>query len=145
MRIDDENKVVWCSDKNDLAFVDSKTTLVLIEQLINFDGSYSLCKLQDNYFESSNNKKTDLLYAILKGYEFKLEQPKKYYWRKKKEHLAWFEEGKYLQKRGDNLYLARSSYDISKGPVNTFKFFTEQQARDLLKDDFDKFEKVECE
>ncbi|MGF2053342.1 hypothetical protein [Vagococcus fluvialis] len=145
MRIDDENKVVWCSDSNDLAYVSGKSSLVIISGLIRYNGNNGLCDMQEYFYTASTNEQELISLAILKGYEFKLEQPQKYYWRKKKEHLAWFEEGKYLQKRGDNLYLARSSYDISKGPVNTFKYFTEQQARDLLKDDFDKFEKVECE
>lgn len=144
MRIDDEDKVVWCSDTNDLAFIDNKTTLVLVEQLIKFDGSYSLCELQDNYYESCNDKKIDLLYAILNGYSFKLEQPKKYYWRKKKEHLAWFEEQEdnYLNYRKDNGHTFLSDND--EWPLPKTKF-TEQEARDILKDDFDKFEKVECE
>ncbi len=139
MRIDDENKVVWCSDTNDLAFIDNKTTLVLVEQLIKFDGSYSLCELQDNYYESCNDKKIDLLYAILNGYSFKLEQPQKYYWRKKKEYLAWFEnhDNQYLVKLGSDVFLDDISYTSPK--------FTEQEARNILKDDFDKFEKVECE
>lgn len=144
MRIDDENKVVWCSDTNDLAFIDNKTTLVLVEQLIKFDGSYSLCELQDNYYESCNDKKIDLLYAILNGYSFKLEQPQKYYWRKKKEHLAWFENH-------ENFYLTKDFIEKvgldnleNEGTYKWYKF-SEDLAKSLLKDDFDKFEKVECE
>lgn len=136
MRIDDENKVVWCSDANDLAFVDNKTTLVLIEQLIKFDGSYSLCELQDNYYESSNDEKLDLLYAILNGYTFKLEQPQKYYWRKKKEYITILDTRIHLGAGVD--CRGALSKDVSQK-------FTESEARDLLKDDFDKFEKVECE
>lgn len=146
MRIDDENKAVWCSEANDLAFVDNKTTLVLIEQLIKFDGSYSLCELQDNYYESSNDEKLDLLYAILNNYTFKLEQPQKYYWRKKREHIASFEdvENNYFNYRIDQkIMLADNHSQLSYSGYKTE--FTEQQARDLLKDDFDKFEKVECE
>ncbi len=143
MRIDDENKVVWCSDANDLAFVDNKTTLVLIEQLIKFDGSYSFCEIQDDYFKSCNNKKIDLLYAILNGYEFKLKQPQKYYWRKKKEHLAWFEisNESYLNVRYEDELILGDTFVTE----NYKATFTETEARDLLKVDFDKFEKVECE
>lgn len=70
-------------------------------------------------------------------------QPK-YYWRKKKEHFAWFED----VRMG---YLSKGKHDghvYCNGLIadsDFFHKFTEAEARDLLKDDFDKFEKVECE
>lgn len=141
MRIDDENKVVLPNFVAEFLENERSRTLRNIFLATTNTQGKSYSNELDRWFTCQENCKK-FAQAYLCGYTV---EPQKYYWRKKKEYLAWFEEGKYLQKRGDNLYLARSSYDISKGPVNTFKYFTEQQARDLLKDDFDKFEKVECE
>lgn len=144
MRIDDENKVVWCSDSNDLAYVSGKSSLVIISGLIRYNGNNGLCDMQEYFYTASTNEQELISLAILKGYEFKLEQPQKYYWRKKKEHLAWFEseEHSYLAVR-------ESSGAISLHNIVSHKWqnnkFTEQEARYLLKDDFDKFEKVEIE
>lgn len=143
MRIDDENKVVWTNDINDLAFVSGKSNLDIVSDLVKFDGSYDLCSLQNDYFNGKHFTKRWLLMAILNNYEFKLEQPQKYYWRKKKEHLVWFEVAQ-------DTYLAQDEEDgeLTLGWLEGTGWkckFTEQQARDLLKDDFDKFEKVECE
>lgn len=148
MRIDDENKVVWLTDTNDLAFVSGKSNLDIVSELVKFDGSYDLCSLQNDYFNGKHFTKRWLLMAILNNYEFKLEQPKKNYWHKKKEYLAWFEKIEYqflnIDCIDDRLFL--STADREWQNVSTIKCeFTEQQARDLLKDDFDKFEKVECE
>lgn len=73
----------------------------------------------------------------LYGYEV---EAKKYYWRKKKEYLAWFEDAEetYL-----NVYFSEVYLGVFRDSDNCE--FTETEARDLLKDDFDKFEKVECE
>ena len=88
-------------------------------------------------------KETDLFEPV------KLEQPQKYHWRKKKEHLAWFESGGYLEKAGDRIYLTKHAFFVPcilhGESIEVYREFTKQQARDLLKDDFDKFEKVECE
>lgn len=136
MRIDDENKVVWCSDVNDLAYVSGKSSLVIISGLVKYNGNNGLCELQEQFYESSTDEQELLSLAILNGYEFKLEQPKEYYWRKKKEHLAWFEKG--------NIYLSGADEPYLNPKLFSPKM-TESEARDLLKDDFDKFEKVEVE
>lgn len=134
MRIDDENKVVWCSkwlierleranftDKNGLGKVK-----ILSEQT-----------LSGHVPESCEDDKWKrLINAVYNNYTFKLEE-QKYYWRKKKEYLASFE---------DNFYLYVSFTDkLRLQSVNYATQLTETEARDLLKDDFDKFEKVECE
>lgn len=138
MRIDNESKVVWLTDTNDLAFVSGESNLDIVSELVKFDGSYDLCSLQNDYFNGKHFTKRWLLMAILNNYEFKLEQPKKHYWRKKKEYLAWFE--------GSREYL---STGLNGEPILDILLyshtFTEKEAHDLLKDDFDKFEKVECE
>lgn len=164
MRIDDENKVVYVDEplfgeitklKEGIGIVGIVSLFQILwehqndyPEIQKFLWSHekdTWTNDEEPLIDDDKNNQILMVKIWTDEYQFKLEQPQKHYWRKKNEHLAWFEEGKYLQKRGDNLYLARSSYDISKGPVNTFKYFTEQQARDLLKDDFDKFEKVECE
>ena len=143
MRIDDENKVVWCS-----------------EELLNWHSRkvsratayYAVADAIDTYAGNqefkdmfSGSKEFEMyLIAMLNHYTFKLEQPQKYYWRKKKEYLAWFEkqESSYVRYfyQGASVTLSILDYD------SLYKMqFTSQEARDLLKDDFDKFEKVECE
>lgn len=143
MRIDDENKVVWLTDTNDLAFVCGKNNLDIVSELIKFDGSYDLCSLQNDYFNGKHFTKRWLLMAILNNYEFKLEQPQKYYWRKKKEYSVWFElvQDTYLAQDEDDGELTLGLLECGGWKCK----FTSQEARDLLKDDFDKFEKVECE
>ncbi|MFI3604980.1 hypothetical protein [Vagococcus fluvialis] len=141
MRIDDENKVVWCSDW-------------LIERLerANFTAKNGLGKvkilseqtLSGHVPESCEDDKWKrLIDAVYNNYTFKLEE-QKYYWRKKKEYLAWFEkqENCYLSK--DFIGRIKLSNLDDEGAYKYFKF-TEDFAHDLLKDDFDKFEKVECE
>ncbi len=144
MRIDDENKVVWCSDSNDLAYVSGKSSLVIISGLIRYNGNNGLCDMQEYFYTASTNEQELISLAILKGYEFKLEQPQKYYWRKKKEHLAWFEDRSYTYLNFDK-FNKKVMITNATGLKNFTVLFTETEARDLLKDDFDKFEKVECE
>ena len=68
----------------------------------------------------------------------------KYYWRKKKEYLVWFEDRSYTYLNFDK-FNEKVMITNATGLKNFTVLFTEQEARDLLKDDFDKFEKVECE
>lgn len=147
MRIDDENKVVWCSDE----LLDWHS-----RKVSRATSYYAVADAVDTYTGSkefkcifSGSKEFEMyLVAILRGYTFKLEQPQKYYWCKKKEHLAWFEkiEDSYLIrfKFSGELDYSYTLGEIGSTPIAPIKM-TEQQARDLLKDDFDKFEKVECE
>lgn len=151
MRIDDENKVVWCNEELldwRESFNESYDPIANMMYSISRVGfGWGLVDYHDeelDYKNWYNKQKKELLLAILNKYTFKLEE-QKYYWRKKKEHLAWFEECVYLQKIGANLYLSASRFDIAKKPVKTIKVFTEAEARQLLKDDFDKFEKVEID
>ena len=141
MRIDDENKVVWCSEEllriHKREIVHS-TRYDMVFVAIKFYKRGTL----DDFFETQLNFE-EYLIAILHGYTFKLEQPQKYYWRKKREYLAWFEVAQ-------DTYLAQDEDDgeLTLGWLEGAGWkckFTEQEARDLLKDDFDKFEKVECE
>ena len=143
MRIDDENKVVWCSEVEMEWYVSLNHS---------FGNHYSVdvkriaelsCENGERLpFELSLFTRYSAIKSITSGYTFKLEQPQKYYWRKKKEHLAWFEEEVYLTrfKFSDN-----ENYCYVLGSKNGSLKNTEQQARKILKDDFDKFEKVECE
>lgn len=70
------------------------------------------------------------------------------YWRKKEEHLAWFEDEIYLRKRPLHLTpIDRSPYFLSSKQLNPknkhLVMFTEEEAKNILKEDFYKFEKVE--
>ena len=142
MRIDDENKVVWCNsnlfpllEEEDFFEMDEfdKITYLLT---ISFDKRYGIpLRVETDIWKS-------IIISIFEEYCFELEQPQKYYWRKKKGHLAWFEEEVYLTsfKFSDN-----ENYCYVLGSKNGSLKRTETEARDLLKDDFDKFEKVECE
>ncbi|UDM75039.1 hypothetical protein [Vagococcus fluvialis] len=151
MRIDDENKVVWCSE-------------VLLEWYESFRGRENIHlenrirlisifgwgnNLQNGYgdiveltvadLQGDTNSKLPLIKAICDNYEFKLEQPQKYYWRKKNEHLAWFEEN-------NREYLSIGLYGEPILDVLLYsKIFTEPEAFHILQHDFDKFEKVEVE
>lgn len=89
MRIDDENKVVWCSESEMEWYVRLNNS---------FGNHYSvdirriseLSSGIDVYlpFEMTLYERYEVIKAIINNYEFKLEQQQKYYWRKKKEHLA---------------------------------------------------------
>lgn len=141
MRTDDEKKMVvpdfvadWyektrCYTKtlremlNEIAFLESNDREVWKETL----------EEVDEFWYKTAEEIVAKMY--LYGYEVEV---KKYYWRKKKEHLAWFEgSGEYL------------STGLNGEPILDVLLyshtFTSQEARNLLKDDFDKFEKVECE
>lgn len=142
MRIDDENKVVWCSkellDWHSRKISRATSYYAVADAVDTYTGSKEFKRI----FSGSKEFETYLV-AILRGYAFKLEQPQKYYWRKKKEHLAWFETGEisYLNVRYEDDLILSDTYETE----NYNAKFTETEARDLLKDDFDKFEKVECE
>lgn len=147
MRIDDENKTVWCSGElldwyN--SFYDPK---IFKDRMIyyvsrvwwghNFVDAY---EKEVTSIDFTTDDKFSLIKAIIDDYEFKLEQPKKYYWRKKKEHLAWFEDKSYLILISGKLSLTDVlAYDVSEHT------FTEAKARNLLKNDFDMFERVEVD
>ena len=167
MRIDGENKVVYVDEP----LFDELTKL---KEGIGIVGIVSLFQIlwehQNNYpeiqkflwshekdiwtngeepFLENDKDNQILLVQIWSGeYQLKIEQPQKYYWRKKKEYLASFEklEEQFLNIDciDDRLFL--STADKEWQEVSTIKcVFTSQEARDLLKDDFDKFEKVGCE
>ena len=144
MRIDDENKVVWCSEnlfplleEDDFFELDEFDKIFYLLNL-SFDSRYGI----PHRFETDKWK--PILISIFDKYCFELEQPQKYYWRKKNEHLAWFEN---VDKRYLNFHIEEK--DIFLHDKNSSLYvktkFTESEARYLLKGDFDKFEKVECE
>lgn len=141
MRIDDENKVVvpdfvaeWY-EKTNTSYILGKMLELLEksddERIAEWRWS---CKGRMN--NGLGNSQEVVARMMMFGYT--IEQPQKYYWRKKNEHLAWFE--------GSREYL---STGLNGEPILDVLLyshtFTETEARDLLKDDFDKFEKVECE
>lgn len=142
MRIDDENKVVWCSEE----LLDWHS-----RKVSRATSYYAVADAVDTYTGSkefkrifSGSKEFEMyLVAILRGYTFKLEQPQKYYWRKKKEHTVAFEENVWLSLNtvDERVYLYRNCTENNYNRT----YFTVQEARDLLKSDFDKFDKVECE
>lgn len=135
MRIDDENKVVYVDKrfKDELFKLKEYNGISKLMVLQNFSGKFGVpTKMDDDKWKKISE-------AVFNDYKFKLEQPKKYYWCKKKEHMVWFEEN-------NREYLSTGLYGEPILDVLLYsKTFTEQEARELLKDDFDKFEKVECE
>lgn len=150
MRIDDKNKVVWCSEwlmEWKESFDDKRINSILY-RIARVGYGYQLEDIYGNtidYSEWESLTKVGLIKAIVDNYEFKLEQPQKYYWRKKKEHLAWFEkiEESYLIRFK---FSGEVDYHYTLGEVDSAPIqMTETEARNILKDDFDKFEKVECE
>lgn len=145
MRIDDENKVVWCSESEMEWYVGFNASVgnTMIGDMRRI-AHLSTDKEMVMRFNVDGNTRLKMINAIAEGYTFQLEQPKKYYWRKKKEHLAWFEnpENFYLTKD----FIERVGLDNleNEGTYKWYKF-SEDLAKNLLKNDFDKFEKVECE
>lgn len=93
-------------------------------------------------------EKQNIARALLNGYIVLDNQSQKFYWRKKKEHLVWFEDigfnENYLTMNRD----VKSNVTYYLGVkdnmnVNITNRFTIQDAKRILKDDFDMFEKVE--
>ncbi len=134
MRIDDENKVVWCSEnlfplleEDDFFELDEFDKIFYLLNL-SFDSRYGI----PHRFETDKWK--PILISIFDKYCFELEQPKKYYWRLKFGHIR----GGYYIVESTHLYIDTvEKYEARK--------LTVSEARELLKSDFDKFEKVECE
>lgn len=151
MRIDDENKIVWCNEE-EIAWYKTYDTWngdkkgIIVHHLSRMGFGYGLTNAYDGdtgkFWYELDVIQNRLIKAVIDDYEFKLEQPQKYYWRKKKEHLAWFEEEIYLTrfKFSDN----ENFVYILGSKVGSLQM-TEPEAFHLLQDDFDKFEKVECE
>lgn len=140
MRIDDKNKTIWMkesvSDELMLKLKKYNCISKLIE-ISRFSGKYGIPVKQND------REWKDITSAVFDGYKFESESNKKYYWRKKKEYLAWFEEEKqnsmYLTLNDEDGRLSLSS-SYENGYYRTM--FTVEEAKGLLKDDFDKFEKV---
>ena len=161
MRIDDENKVVYVDEP----LFDELTKL---KEGIGIVGIVSLFQIlwehqndypeiqkflwshekdiwtndEEPFLEDDKYNQVLMVKIWSDEYQFKLEQPQKYYWRKKNEHLAWFEEEIYLTrfKFSDN----ENFVYILGSKVGSLQM-TEPEAFHLLQHDFDKFEKVECE
>ncbi|MFZ6624489.1 DUF1642 domain-containing protein [Vagococcus fluvialis] len=147
MRIDDENKVVvpdfvaeWY-EKTNTSYILGK----MLELLEKSDDKRIAewrwsCKGRMN--NGLGNSQEVIAKMMMFGYT--IEQPKKYYWRKKKEYLAWFEDRSYTYLNFDK-FNEKVMITNATGLKNFTVLFTETEAHDLLKGDFDKFEKVECE
>lgn len=139
MRIDDKNKTIWMNESipDELMLKLKKYNYISkLAELSKISGKFGMPIAQNDRDWS------DITFAVFNGYKFESENNKKYYWRKKNEHSAWFEEERYLTsfKFSDN-----ENYCYVLGSKNGSLKKTEKQARDILKDDFDKFEKVEIE
>ncbi len=146
MRIDDKNKVVWCSESEMDWYTGFNLSVgnTMIGDMKRI-AHLSTDKEMVMRFNVDKNTRFKMISSIAEGYTFKLEQPKKYYWRKKKEHLAWFESESNAYLCG-NSYSEPSDFRLFIGQVGPWRMeMSESEARDLLKGDFDKFEKVECE
>lgn len=146
MRIDDENKVVWCSESEMEWYASFNVSVgnTMISDMKRI-AHLSTEKEMVMRFNVDLNTRLQMINAIAKGYEFKVKE-QKYYWRKKKEYLAWFEEQErcYFNSRSDGLKFlsSKEEHDIYFSFITQF---TETEAKELLKDDFDMFEKVEVE
>lgn len=144
MRIDDENKVVWCSE-SEMGWYTGFNLSVGNSMFLNLRRINALSTEKEVWLPNhmSITDRIEVIRAISDNYTFKLEE-QEYYWRKKKEHLAWFENH-------ENFYLTKDFIEKvgldnleNEGTYKWYKF-SEDLAKSLLKDDFDKFEKVECE
>lgn len=141
MRIDDENKVVWCSE-SEMSWYTSFNLSVGNGTFLNLRRINALSTEKEVLLPSymTITDRVEIIRTISDNYEFKLEQPKKYYWRKKKEHQT-----KYEQEHSYGYLVKGISIPYIINGYGSDFVYTESEARDLLKDDFDKFEKVECE
>lgn len=139
MRIDDENKVVvpdfvaeWYEKHKQMYILGA-----MLDRLEKSDDEKIVNWRWDCKGRHSNglgNSQEVIAKMMMFGYT--IEQPQKYYWRKKKEYITILDTRIHLGAGVD--CRGALSKDVSQK-------FTESEARDLLKDDFDKFEKVECE
>ena len=161
MRIDDENKVVvpdfvaeWFESISD-PVLDGNDVFRIIQDVLKVAGGLNTwndydvdAKLVD-WVESNEETFLKLIVNCNKGVGYTAE-PTKYYWRKKKESLASFEDvnDNYLSlyQKNELKQCTIMKKDIAENnDLFRSSLFTEAEARDLLKDDFDKFEKVVCE
>ena len=144
MRIDDENKVIWCNEE-EMEWYTSFNLSAGNDTFLNLRRINALSTEKEVWLPNhmSITDRIEVIRAISDNYTFKLEE-QKYYWRKKKEHLAWFEDRSYTYLNFDK-FNEKVMLTNATGLKNFTVLFTETEARDLLKDDFDKFEKVECD
>lgn len=133
MRIDDENKTVWCSE-SEMSWYTSFNLSAGNSMFLNLRRINALSTEKEVLLPSymTITDRVEIIRAISDNYEFKLEE-QKHYWRLKLDYL----KGAY--------YLIEKGYLDDRVEIEDALKITEQEARDLLKDDFDKFEKVECE
>lgn len=144
MRIDYENKIVWCDEECMKWYVsfysshgDNLCSILKLIEVLSAERELVLPRPMDR------NYRIKLIKAIASDYEFKLEKHKKYYWRKKKVHLANFEieSGVYfLNSNGDDCFLNDAiEYDGLRTK------FTVEEAKEILIEDFYMFECVEVD
>ena len=153
MRIDDENKVVvpdfvaeWFENVSEKE-LDGNDVFRIIQDVLKVGDGQSTWNDYDvdgklvSWVEENEETFLKLIVNCTKGNGYEV-VPQKYYWRKKKEHLTWFEEEIYLTrfKFSDN----ENFVYILGSKVGSLQM-TEPEAFHLLQHDFDKFEKVECE
>lgn len=153
MRIDDKNKVVvpdfvaeWFENVSEKE-LDGNDVFRIIQDVLKVGDGQSTWNDYDvdgklvSWVEENEETFLKLIVNCTKGNGYEV-VPQKYYWRKKKEHLAWFEEEIYLTrfKFSDN----ENFVYILGSKVGSLQM-TEPEAFHLLQHDFDKFEKVECE
>lgn len=147
MIIDDENKVVvpdFMADYIEKHYGDKEpSSWDKADLLRDWDNYISVADRKDvaEWVRNADNFLTFVIAVATDNYI--IEQPKKYCWRKKKEHVAWFEYEKcrYLNKTPGGALRLADIREIDSWEVK----FTEQEASELLKDDFDMFEKVEVD
>ncbi|MEQ7221413.1 DUF1642 domain-containing protein [Vagococcus fluvialis] len=145
MRIDDENKMVlpnFVADYIEKHYNDKAPTSWDKADLLRDWDNYISVSDRNDVREWLKNADNFLKFVIAIATDDYIIEPQKYYWRKKKEHLAWFEEEIYLTrfKFSDN----ENFVYILGSKVGSLQM-TEPEAFHLLQHDFDKFEKVECE
>lgn len=155
MRIDVENGIVWCNQEMldwhnsfecNILRGETRKKEAMIYRISRVGYGYLLTDYRENEVSCESWKDVptlELIQAIIRGYTFKLETPKVYYWRKLEKHLAFFEKEKqnsmYLTLNIESGKLLLSS-SHENGYYRTT--FTVEEAKKLLKDDFDKFERI---
>lgn len=144
MKIDNENKTVWCSKELAIWIKSFKSGRIRLADDLAIISTLSTDEAVIVPIKLDINDRLKLINAISKGYRFK-EIELKYYWRKKKQFVFNFEKvnDTYLNIDINDDYIFMSNTEENFGYYKTK--FTEAEAFHILQHDFDKFEKVECE
>lgn len=148
MRVADENKVVvpdFVADYIEKHYDGKEPSAWDKADLLRDWDNYISVSERNDVREWLKNADNFLKFVIAIATDNYIVEPQKYYWRKKKEHIFNFEK---IYETYLNIDLSNNDVFISNVEESCSEYktkFTEQEAHELLKDDFNKFEKLGCE